>query len=43
MDIVTVIGVASAGRNQIKDWSIDVAQLKYVSPRLFLIPLHSLE
>ncbi|MCL9809226.1 TonB-dependent receptor [Flavobacterium luminosum] len=30
------IGVTSAGRNQIKDWTIDVAQLKYVSPRVFL-------
>lgn len=29
------IGVTNAGRNQIKDWSIDVAQLKFVSPRLY--------
>jgi iron complex outermembrane receptor protein len=30
------LGVTNAGRNQIKDWSIDEAQLKYISPRLFL-------
>lgn len=35
------LGVTSAGRNQIKDWSIDVAQLKYVSPRLFLNTYYS--
>jgi len=29
------IGITSAGRNQIKDWSIDVAQLKYVSKHFF--------
>ncbi|NRD24522.1 TonB-dependent receptor [Winogradskyella litoriviva] len=29
------IGITSAGRNQIKDWSIDVAQLKYVSQHFF--------
>jgi outer membrane receptor for ferrienterochelin and colicins len=29
------IGVTNAGRNQIKDWSIDYAQLKFVSPRLY--------
>ena len=29
------IGITSAGRNQIKDWSIDEAQLKYVSKRFF--------
>ena len=29
------IGITSAGRNQIKDWSIDVAQLKFVSKRFF--------
>ncbi|WP_179318849.1 TonB-dependent receptor [Winogradskyella helgolandensis] len=29
------IGVTSAGRNQIKDWSIDVAQLKFVSKNFF--------
>ncbi|MFD2892456.1 carboxypeptidase-like regulatory domain-containing protein [Flavobacterium chuncheonense] len=29
------IGNTNAGRNQIKDWSIDQAQLKFVSPRLF--------
>lgn len=35
------LGVTSAGRNQIKDWSIDVAQLKYVSPRIFLNTYYS--
>ena len=30
------LGVTSAGRNQIKDWTIDELQLKYVSPRFFL-------
>ncbi|MGJ8591321.1 MAG: TonB-dependent receptor [Aquaticitalea sp.] len=29
------IGITNAGRNQIKDWSIDVAQLKYVSKNFF--------
>ncbi|OBX26472.1 iron complex outermembrane receptor protein [Gelidibacter algens] len=29
------IGVTSAGRNQIKDWSIDVAQVKFVSKNFF--------
>ncbi|MEM5565042.1 TonB-dependent receptor [Psychroserpens sp. AS72] len=29
------IGVTNAGRNQIKDWSIDVAQLKFVSKNFF--------
>ena len=29
------IGITSAGRNQIKDWTIDVAQLKYVSKHFF--------
>ncbi|WP_225036611.1 TonB-dependent receptor [Winogradskyella sp. SM1960] len=29
------IGVTSAGRNQIKDWTIDVAQLKFVSKNVF--------
>ncbi|RMA64352.1 iron complex outermembrane receptor protein [Ulvibacter antarcticus] len=29
------IGITSAGRNQIKDWSIDVAQLKFVSKNFF--------
>ncbi|GAA4246556.1 MULTISPECIES: TonB-dependent receptor [Winogradskyella] len=29
------IGITSAGRNQIKDWSIDVAQLKFVSKHFF--------
>jgi iron complex outermembrane receptor protein len=29
------IGVTSAGRNQIKDWTIDVAQLKFVSKNFF--------
>lgn len=35
------LGVTSAGRNQIKDWSIDVAQLKYVSPHVFLNTYYS--
>jgi iron complex outermembrane receptor protein len=34
------IGVTNAGRNQIKDWSIDYAQLKFVSPRLFANVYH---
>lgn len=34
------IGVTNAGRNQIKDWSIDYAQLKYVSPRLYANVYH---
>jgi len=29
------IGATNAGRNQIKDWSIDVAQLKFVSKNFF--------
>lgn len=29
------IGVTNAGRNQIKDWSIDYAQAKFVSPRFY--------
>lgn len=29
------LGVTNAGRNQIKDWSIDYAQLRFVSPRLY--------
>ena len=29
------ISVTNAGRNQIKDWSIDYAQLKFVSPRFY--------
>lgn len=29
------LGVTNAGRNQIKDWSIDVAQLKFVSKNFF--------
>ncbi|WP_178991065.1 TonB-dependent receptor [Winogradskyella schleiferi] len=29
------IGITNAGRNQIKDWSIDVAQLKFVSKHFF--------
>lgn len=29
------LGITSAGRNQIKDWSIDVAQLKFVSKNFF--------
>ena len=29
------ISVTNAGRNQIKDWSIDYAQLKFVSPRVY--------
>jgi len=29
------IGITSAGRNQIKDWSIDVAQVKFVSKNFF--------
>lgn len=30
------VAVTNAGRNQIKDWSIDVAQLKYVSDHIFV-------
>ncbi|MBJ2174167.1 TonB-dependent receptor [Aureibaculum sp. A20] len=30
------IGVTNAGRNKIKDWSIDIAQLKFVSNNFFL-------
>ncbi len=30
------IGNTNAGRNQIKDWTIDQAQLKFVSPHIFL-------
>jgi len=30
------IGVTNAGRNKIKDWSIDIAQLKFVSSNFFL-------
>ncbi len=29
------LAVTNAGRNQIKDWSIDVAQLKYISKHFF--------
>lgn len=36
-----MIGVTSAGRNQIKDWSIDILQLKYNSPRWFLNAYHT--
>ena len=32
----TNLGVTSAGRNQIKDWTIDELQLKYIHPRFFL-------
>ncbi|RSK41888.1 TonB-dependent receptor [Mangrovimonas spongiae] len=31
----TNLAVTNAGRNQIKDWTIDVAQLKYVSKHFF--------
>lgn len=31
----TNLGVTSAGRNQIKDWTIDLAQLKFVSKNFF--------
>ncbi|MBZ9778949.1 TonB-dependent receptor [Psychroflexus sp. CAK8W] len=34
------IGVTNAGRNQIKDWSIDYAQLKFVSPRVYANVYH---
>ena len=30
------LGVTSAGRNQIKDWTIDELQLKFINPRFFL-------
>ena len=30
------LAITNAGRNQIKDWRIDIAQLRYVSPRLFV-------
>lgn len=29
------LGVTNAGRNQIKDWKLDIAQLKFISPRFF--------
>lgn len=31
----TNLGVTNAGRNQIKDWTIDIAQLKFVSKNFF--------
>jgi iron complex outermembrane receptor protein len=31
----TNLGVTNAGRNQIKDWTIDIAQLKFVSNNFF--------
>jgi len=31
----TNLGVTNAGRNQIKDWSIDYAQLRFISPRWY--------
>lgn len=31
----TNLGVTNAGRNQIKDWTMDLAQLKFVSDRFF--------
>lgn len=31
----TNLAITNAGRNQIKDWSLDIAQLKFVSPRIF--------
>lgn len=34
------ISVTNAGRNQIKDWSIDYAQLKLVSPRFYANVYH---
>lgn len=35
------LGVTNAGRNQINDWTIDVAQLKYVSRNIFLNTYYS--
>ena len=29
------LSVTNAGRNQIKDWTLHIAQLRYVSPRIF--------
>tara|TARA_R110001592_G_scaffold38190_7_gene126288 strand:+ start:8427 stop:10889 length:2463 start_codon:yes stop_codon:yes gene_type:complete len=37
----TNIGVTNAGRNQIKDWSIDVAQLKFTSKHFFANMYHT--
>jgi iron complex outermembrane receptor protein len=35
------IGNSSAGRNQVRDWSLQWAQIRYVSPRLFLNLYHT--
>ena len=35
------LAVTNAGRNQIKDWKIDVAQLRYISPRFFANVYHT--
>ena len=35
------IGVTNAGRNKIKDWSIDIAQIKFVSTNFFLNTYHT--
>lgn len=37
----TNIGVTNAGRNQIKDWTIDVAQLKFTSKNFFANVYHT--
>lgn len=35
------LGVTNAGRNQIKDWAIDYAQLKFVSPHFYANLYHT--
>ena len=35
------LGVTNAGRNQIKDWSIDYAQLRYLSPHFYANVYHT--
>lgn len=37
----TNLGVTNAGRNQIKDWSIDIAQLKFTSKHFFANVYHT--
>ena len=35
------LGVTNAGRNQIKDWAIDYAQLRYLSPHFYANVYHT--
>ncbi|MCC8359830.1 TonB-dependent receptor [Salinimicrobium sediminilitoris] len=35
------LGVTNAGRNQIKDWNIDYAQLRYLSPHFYANVYHT--